>query len=167
MDALKTVVKVLFWLSLSGVVLCAAVSTYFSCKTARLLQGFSSRQETPRGKRLAEIIALADEMREPYRPFLVRYCEYVSAHGYGSDANAALAEIDALEGKEARREWFEKTYAQCVTDDNELYEVLSVVRTPNSEAAAQSVTFTGSNNTYNRTSGGGSIISNKSVSRVV
>lgn len=162
MDTLKAILKVLLWLSLSASAVFAVVSVYFYRKAKH-----PGGREIPRGKRLAEIIVLADEMREPYRPFLVRYCEYVTAHGYGTDANTALAEIDALEGKEARREWFEKTYAQCVTDDNGLYVVLSVVRTPNSEAAAQSVTFTGSNNTYNRASGGGSIINIKSVSRVV
>lgn len=67
---------------------------------------------------------------ENERRILTRYCEYIAAHGYEGGAEAALAEVDALTGKDSAVAWVCDTYSRYVTDDNALLDALKEAETP-------------------------------------
>ena len=119
------ITEILFWLALSGFLLFSAAAVYFyrMGKRKRYVVRIT-------GKGLAVVAVLSSvyesepDEREYQRRVLARYCEYIAANGYKSGAEAALAEIDALEDDNARLNWLEDTYRRYVRNDDELFKVL-------------------------------------------
>lgn len=71
---------------------------------------------TGRGTVLFAYFSWKNDGNERAHDVLLRYCQYISAHGFKGGATEALTELDSLD-KDRAVEWIRRTYARHVHDD--------------------------------------------------
>lgn len=76
---------------------------------------------TGRGTVLLTYFSWKVDGNERARDALLRYCQYIAAHGYKGGAMTALTELDSLDEDRAV-EWIRRTYARHVHDDAALIQ---------------------------------------------
>lgn len=74
-----------------------------------------------RGTILTIYFCWADDKNQKARETLLRYCQYIAAHGYKGGASKALAELISKK-KDAAIEWIRQSYARHVHDDAALIQ---------------------------------------------